>query len=366
MRRAIALLMCFIPLSLFAQANGKLQIHFIDVGQGDGALLISPAGETVLFDNGDFKACSKPVAYLDQLGVTKTNHHVASHYHSDHIGRIEDVFALFPLQGTAYDRGGVYDSKSYDKYVAAVDTKRRTATKGETFMLDAGTATPVTITFVGVDGNGIETENENDRSLVAKVNMGPLDAVIGGKLSGVETDDYLDIESGLAPDAGQVEVYKVHHHRSRYSSNETWLETIHPRVGIISAGTKNTYGHPTSECLDRLHDAGVETYWTTRGRGATPTGMETVVGTVIVEYTPNEHLHGDGHERRRADRVLRDQGVRRRARGDDMGVEQGELPEGLSRSVVSLGGEDQREEPTAGDDGAGGLAAAYRLSELNH
>jgi competence protein ComEC len=51
--------------------NGKLQIHFMDVGQGDGALLISPQGQTMLFDNGKRLNCDAPVSYLQQLGITK-------------------------------------------------------------------------------------------------------------------------------------------------------------------------------------------------------------------------------------------------------------------------------------------------------
>lgn len=53
--------------SAFGQANGKLQIHYMDVWQADGAVLISPLGEVVLFDNGDFRACDKPLAYLATL-----------------------------------------------------------------------------------------------------------------------------------------------------------------------------------------------------------------------------------------------------------------------------------------------------------
>src|SRR5260221_7462122 len=94
--------------NVFGQANGKLQLHFMDVGQGDGALLISPLGETVLFDDGDRSDCDKPVSYLQQLGVTKIDYHIASHYHDDHIGCAMPVLQDFPLQKTAYDRGGFY------------------------------------------------------------------------------------------------------------------------------------------------------------------------------------------------------------------------------------------------------------------
>lgn len=54
----------------FGQPNGKLQIHFIDVGQGDAAVLVSPKGEVVMFDDGVAKFCDMPVSYLEQLDVS--------------------------------------------------------------------------------------------------------------------------------------------------------------------------------------------------------------------------------------------------------------------------------------------------------
>jgi len=72
--RTVCLLSCLFlfTANAFAQANGKLQIHFMDVGQGDGTLLVSPLGETVLFDNGKRANCDLPVSYLQQLGTTKS------------------------------------------------------------------------------------------------------------------------------------------------------------------------------------------------------------------------------------------------------------------------------------------------------
>ena len=95
---------------VFGQANGKLQIHFMDVGQGDGVVLISPGGETVLFDDGVKGNCDKPLSYLQQRGVKKIDYHITSHYHADHIGCATEVLNEFPLQKLAYDRGGTYAS----------------------------------------------------------------------------------------------------------------------------------------------------------------------------------------------------------------------------------------------------------------
>jgi beta-lactamase superfamily II metal-dependent hydrolase len=71
---AVVLISAFAHLS-WAQANGKFQIRFMDVGQGDGALLLSPGGEMVLFDDGTSKDCTKPVFCLHSLGITKIDYH---------------------------------------------------------------------------------------------------------------------------------------------------------------------------------------------------------------------------------------------------------------------------------------------------
>jgi beta-lactamase superfamily II metal-dependent hydrolase len=286
---------------LFGQANGKLQIHFMDVGQGDATLLVSPQGETVLFDNGVAGHC--PVSYLQQLGTSKIDYHIASHYHADHIGCTTEVFAQFPLQKDALDRGGEYSSATYTEYLSAVGTHRRTAYPGTKLVLDASSNQPVEIEVVAYNGNGVQTTNENDLSVVAVVRFGKFTVELGGDLSGFHTGDYEDIETDVAPLVGQVEVYKIHHHCSQYSTNDTWLRVTKPIVGIVSVGDANGYGHPTEECLERLHAANVKTYWTETGAGATPEpGHDVVAGNVIVEVEPAVDSFTVTHGRTTVDR----------------------------------------------------------------
>jgi beta-lactamase superfamily II metal-dependent hydrolase len=271
------------------QANGNLQIHFMDVGQGDGALLISPQGETVLFDDGALNNCDKPLSYIQQLGVRNIDYHIASHYHSDHIGCATAVFHDFPLRKDALDRGGSYASGTYKDYITAVGTHRKTAAPDMTVTLDAASATPVIITIVCADattdaGQVVQTSNENDLSVSAVVHFGNFAAEIGGDLSGHKTGNYEDIETSVAPKVGQIEVYKVHHHGSAYSSNLQWLSTTIPQIGIISCGDGNSYGHPTVECVEALHQAGLKLYWTERGNGVQPDpGFDVVGGNIIVD-----------------------------------------------------------------------------------
>lgn len=281
----------FLSGSLFGQSNGNLQLHFIDVGQGDGALLISPMGETILFDDGRQGACDKPVSYLQSLGISKIDYHITSHYHLDHIGCAPQVFLVAPLQKVAYDRGGSYNSSTYRNYIQAVGDKRQTVTDSTTIILDSSSANPVTVKIVAFNGNGVSTTNENDLSVVAVVSFGGFKAEIGGDLSGEKTGDYEDIETSVAPKVGQVDVYKVHHHCSAYSTNTAWLTTVQPRIGIVSVGDGNSYHHPTEECLERLHNAGVKLYWTEKG-DATPDPLTDIVaGTVIVQIAPRSAIY---------------------------------------------------------------------------
>lgn len=262
----------------------------MSVGQGDGALLISPLGETVLFDSGDRGQSDKPISYLQQLGITKIDYHIASHYHDDHIGSVVEVLDAFPLQKKAYDRGGFYKSKVFTNYMNFVGSKRTTAIEGSSITLDAGSDSPVKIRIVALNGNGVTgAKDENDLSLVCLVQFGQFDAVFGGDLSGKKTSSYKDIETSVAPKVGQVEVYKVNHHGSDHSSNQNWLDTLKPKIGVISCGPNN-YPLPTASCLQRLHSVSMVTYWTDLGGGAVMpvAGRDKIGGNIIVEIAPSD------------------------------------------------------------------------------
>lgn len=287
--RPAAAVVCLLAFASAAsgQANGHLQIHFMDVGQGDGALLITPGGETVLLDSGALNQCERPLNYLQRLGVRQIDYHIASHYHADHIGCAAEILSTFPLTRIAYDRGGSYTTQTYARYVAAVGARRQTAPVGTSLPLEGG----VVVDFVAANGAGVPgADDENDMSVVVRVRYGSFEAVIGGDLSGVSDAGYRDVESAVAQRVGQVEVYKVNHHASRYSSNVQWLSTLRPKIAIVSVGSSNTFGHPTADAMARLHQAGVRTYWTSAGRGvpADP-AWDFVGGDTVVDVAPGGH-----------------------------------------------------------------------------
>lgn len=241
-------------------ATGRLQIHHIDMGQGDAAVLITPKGQVVLFDAGkdiaNRKNCDVETEYLDQLGVKQIDYIFVSHYHTDHIGCIPAVLQQFPLKGISYDRGQRYNTTYYTNYVNALTAEnRKTAMLGQTITLD-GDADPVTLKVVSINGTytggEVTTDNENDLSVSVLVSFDAFREEIDGDLSGENTSNYQDIETGVAPSVGPLDVCKVHHHCSAYSTNEAWLKATHPTVAIISAGDGNVYRHPAESYLLRL------------------------------------------------------------------------------------------------------------------
>ena len=288
---AVALVLLLVPAAALAQANGRLQIHHMKVGQGDGILLISPNGQTALFDDGVYTNCTYIKSYIQGLGISVVDYHFASHYHADHIGCIDDLAAIgITIGDTGYDRGYSYSSATYTSYVNTLGAKRQTIAKGQTITLDAGAPNPVTITCVDLNGAGVYSpsgSDENAKSVVLKVSHGAFDEVLGGDLTG---DGSTDVETTVGPQVGDVEVYKVHHHGSRYSTNDNWLAAITPEVAIIQVGDGNTYGHPTAEALARLHARGVYTYWNEIGSGVSPDPQWDTVAdeTILVEADPGE------------------------------------------------------------------------------
>ena len=260
----------------------------MQIGQGDGMLLISPNGQTALFDDGVYTDCSYVKSYLQGMGIASVDYHFLSHYHADHLGCIDDLAAVGITIATAgYDRAYSYSSASYTSYVNTLGAKRTTIAKNQVVTLDAGSANPVSIKCVDLNGAGVYSvtgSDENAKSAVYKVSYGSFDEVIGGDLTGSVANGN-DVETTIGPEVGDVEVYKVHHHGSRYSTNDNWLNAVTAEVAIIQCGNGNTYGHPTVDALTRLHNHSVKTYWNETGAGATPDPAWDKVanGTVVVD-----------------------------------------------------------------------------------
>jgi len=100
---------------------------------------------------------------------------------------------------------------------------------------------------LGIKVSDVKT---NERSVVTKLTYGDFDVLLAGD---IEEDQEEEIEDNV----GKIEVLKIAHHGSKYSTSETFLEKISPQLAVISVG-RNSYGHPTLEVLERLKGLEIE------------------------------------------------------------------------------------------------------------
>ena len=130
------------------------------------------------------------------------------------------------------------------------------------------------------------TPLENDYSIGAVLSFGNFDEWMGGDLDGQYLLSggyrYHDIELSVAPEVGDVDVYKVNHHGSSHSSSATFINQIDPEVSVVSVGNANTYGHPTQVVMDRLL-ATSTVYLTERGDTNTNIGPAIVAGNIVIK-----------------------------------------------------------------------------------
>ncbi|MBI5512883.1 MAG: MBL fold metallo-hydrolase [Deltaproteobacteria bacterium] len=279
-----------------AQAAGEGQFRFVvfDVGQGSAAAVITPNGCAALFDGAPTGRGATLRTALRARGVTRLEFAVASHYHADHVGSLDEVEQgadAIPITAV-YDRGGSYTTATYNEYATQFAGRRNTVTVGQTLSLCG----EVTVTIVGANGTGLSTTDENALSVAARVSWRGVDVLVGGDLTG----EGPNVEALIAPATGPVEVYLVHHHGSRTSSNAAFLGAIAPRVGVISVGANNSYGHPHAETLERLAAAGVAVWRTDAGGGALVevtsldgTSFTVTQGAASASYAPHPGGGGD-------------------------------------------------------------------------
>ena len=234
----------------------SLEIFFIDVNHGDATLLVSSTGKTLLIDSGT-KGCGQTIAnLLESFGIDGIDYFVATHYHSDHLGGIDELVRLGIPVRTAFDRGA-RDSlslakqaeRSYSDYIDSVGKEAITLRPGDVVEIEPSLLVRCLAAGGDVFGDNKLTVglDENDNSLALQIEMGDFCLFVGGDL-GHHTEGLLVQSSQLS----QADIYQVNHHGSDTSSSKSFLERIKPLVAVISNGNHGGYQHPRKSVIDRL------------------------------------------------------------------------------------------------------------------
>jgi len=260
-------------------ADGKLHIDFLDVGQGDSALVTFPDGKTMLIDGGGRmeyrktdedeeerfvpdtpgigEAVVSPVLW--NKGYSKLDLILATHADADHIQGLTDVAKNFEIGEALFGRMPMRDPEFQS--LRTVLTRRGIPTelisRGITFKFGGAT---VEVLYPLPDASD-DAASDNDHSVVLRIVYGNRAFLFTGDIESGAEADLLSRGGNLSSD-----LIKVPHHGSRTSSTQAFIDSVRPEYAVISVGRHSRFGHPHKEIVERWLSAGAN-LMTTGERG---------------------------------------------------------------------------------------------------
>ena len=274
-------------------SGGELQVHVLDVGQGDSILIIAPSGKTALVDMGDVGKGKTVLAALKANNVQQIDYLIATHSHPDHIGGATEIFNGGVKVLTVIDSGipppdmpeaeaaasrrrappkkkqqgsnaVLPSTKAYQDFLSAVQQSGAQYVKAEPDQhYDLGGGARLTVlapmqpTFTREQLLRAGGNEPNANSVVMRLDYGDFSMLLPGDAESVTEDRLLNHDVDVT-----AKILKVAHHGSKYATSENFLNRVKPEVAIISDGEFNVYGHPAQGVLDRLKAVGVKVYRT--------------------------------------------------------------------------------------------------------
>lgn len=226
--------------------NGKLRLHFVDVGQGDATLAMLPGGTVVVVDGGpDWSLLSAVGEHLPFFS-RKIDLLVLTHPHLDHVASLPELVQRYHIgavlmAGTPYPSGryAAFAEALQQRGVPVLDVRQRHIALESGATLDVLWPPPAAVGMAAKDVNAV--------SVVTLLTAAGHRVLLTGDAEKNAERALLSAKIDLRAD-----VLKVGHHGSRDSSTAEFLRAVRPAIAIVSSGSGNTYGHPHPEALQRL------------------------------------------------------------------------------------------------------------------
>lgn len=240
--RLIVLLFVLLPVTAMAD---NLRVTYLDVGQGDAALL-QCGGQTMLVDTGPKESLETILSFLDKAGIVALDYVVGTHPHADHIGNIGEIL-------TKYDVGSVWMPRvkneiiEFDEALLAIKQNGlliNAPVVGNEYQLGDAIITilaPISDAYEDLD----------DYSIVFRVDHGRNSFLFTGDVGRVSEDELLASRADI-----DVNVLKVSNHGANTSSTKAFLAATTPSIAIISCGKDNKEGYPESSTMKALEEEG--------------------------------------------------------------------------------------------------------------
>lgn len=230
--------------------NSSFSIQFIDVGQGDAAL-VECDGHYMLIDGGDTSAGDKVYEVLKSKDITRLDILAISHLHKDHIGGLIRALSHATTIDLTLCNADYSDKEPFDEFkhqLSINGSKIKIPSMGDKYNLGSAEVEVV----------DVSAEESND-SLVLLVTYGKTRFLFTGD---IEEKAQTRINNKYANDkdeAFQVDLIKMPHHGSYTNTLYTFLRTFMPKNSIISVGAGNKYGHPDNQTLNLLENKELKT-----------------------------------------------------------------------------------------------------------
>lgn len=221
------------------EVTSDLQIYYFDVGQADSILILNN-DTAMLIDAGNNADGPLLVDYIkNKLKINKIDIVVGTHPHEDHIGGIDDIINNFDIEDI-YLPEVITTTKTFEDMITAIENKDLAISipeKGEKFKLGEA---DFEVIYTGTNDKDL-----NATSII--INM-----LYGEKTYLFTGDTTEEVEDTILNQNIDIDVLKVAHHGSRYSSSYEFLKIATPEYAIVSVGEENSYEHPHQEAINRI------------------------------------------------------------------------------------------------------------------
>jgi len=241
-------------------AAPKLEVYFVDVGQGDAEYIVLPNGQNVLVDGGPKRNVEKLKAFLSNHSITRIGHLVLSHPDEDHYGGLEYVFDNCQVNNF-YDTELVKQSADKVRQKAKVEPGCQIYYPSENTTLTWDPKVKVQV-LSAYAPNTPSASSVNNASIVLKMTYKNNSILFTGDID-------TRIEDNLIKKYGNdlsSNVLKVSHHGSKHASSEAFLDKVKPKSSYIEVDAKDSkaiqYGHPDDNTVKRLKNTGSKVYRT--------------------------------------------------------------------------------------------------------
>lgn len=236
--------------------RGALEIHFLDVGQGDAIAIRTPADRWILVDAGPRSAtydagARRVLPFLHAHRVARLEALILTHPDLDHVGGAPAVLRALAV-GAVIEPGLAVGKEVYAELLGVVAERGipwRAARAGQRVMIDG-----VELSFLWPDSTFLDAKAEaNQISAVVLVRFGDFEALLTGDIS-------QEVERRLVALHGtglRAEVLKAGHHGSATSTGPELLAAVGPELTVITVGRRNRYGHPSPDVMRRLEGFGI-------------------------------------------------------------------------------------------------------------